>query len=359
MICKNYERKFSLPCLKIFHFMRSWKIIGMALGLIMACNAVHAACTINPNFPSGAYRFNPGMLPTINITPDMKVGDVIYTQQWSMPEWSGQNGLNTYSVAQCDPGAVESFGGTTEFDPINKSYKLPNIEGIEFQISYPANPNAQNSQITDVLSPISIANTKTPGYMVYPPASQGRPLILKLIVTGDIKAGVAPVQKYVSGGITSPIYQEAISVTFGVTVQIPTCTITNSNINVAMPNTTVADFNGIGTSPASGKRKAFDIRMNCNAVSNLKIQFDSQYARGDIPGTIDLTDQGKNTAMGIGVRMRYGDSDTPVPLGQQIDITSSSLQSGVLPMSAEYVQTGNNVKAGVANSVATFTIQYQ
>jgi type 1 fimbria pilin len=334
---------------------RFWKLIGVAMMLIVMCRGTQAACTINSKFPAGSYNFNIGMLPPINITPDMKIGDVIFTRQWSLPEW-GQADLSTYAAVQCDPGAIESFGGTTEYDPINEAYKLPNIEGIEFQISYPANPTAQGAQVVDLLAPVMISNAKSPGFLVYPPASQGRPLILRLIVTGDIKAGEAPVQKYVSGGVKSPIFLETISLTFGVKIQVPTCTLLSSNINVQMPNTSVSEFSGIGS---TGKRKPFELRMICNAVKTLSIEFDSQYARSGTPGTIDLSNQDQGAASGIGIRMRYGDGDVPVPIGQKLDITASSLDSGSLPMSAEYIQTGGTVKAGVANSIATFTIEYQ
>ncbi|MBM2769078.1 fimbrial protein [Burkholderia anthina] len=357
-VCKADRRKMPYLIHGSFGIIRYSKMAGVAVAFMVASKIAHADCTINPNYPVGQYTFSAGTINLL-IDPNLKVGDQIGdTRTFPMPEWSGSAGLSQYTAVQCDAGSVEEFAGTTEYDPVTQTYKLPNIEGIGYQLSYPA--KISTPQVPSVLAPIKpISNPHTPGHMVYPPASQGQPLTLKFIKTGDIKGGTAPMQKYGSGGVTSPIIFEALSLSFGVTAQEPTCNINNSNIRVSMAKSNVSDFNGIGSSP-SGKRQPFDINMTCNsAVSQLKIQFDSQYAHNGMTGVIDLTDSGANTASGIGIRMRYGANDEPVPLGQQLDITTMSLESGTLPMSAEYVQTGDTVKAGIANSVATFSIEYQ
>ncbi|CAI8695790.1 type 1 fimbrial protein [Burkholderia pyrrocinia] len=337
----------------IFHstFIR---ITGAATALILSSEIAYADCLINTRYPLSDYTFSAGVI-NLQIAPNLQVGDQIGdTRTFATPSYSGdQNGLSQYHAIKCDAGSVEEFYGTTEYDGNTQTYKLPNIEGVGYQLLYPADPSSQVP--TDRLAPLSITNTHTPGYMVYPP---GKELVLRFVKTGDIKGGATSIQEFGLGAVTSPIRRKTLSLKFGVNVQEPTCNISNSNISVPMTTTDVSEFSGIGSSP-SGKRKQFNIRMTCNSsVSQLSINFTSPYLHSGMPGTIDIQDEGANTAAGVGIRIRYGSNDQPVAFGEYLDITSN-LASGSLPMSAEYVQTSDAVKAGIANSVATFDIEYR
>ncbi|GAB5098536.1 hypothetical protein YK56LOC_42530 [Caballeronia sp. HLA56] len=297
--------------------------------------------------------------------PGLKVGDQI-GNAWTfdMPDWAGKQGMEQYAVALCDIGTLERFVGTTPFDPATDTYLLPNVEGVGYQVYYPANPNSGNQVPRQGLAPIVIPNPHRPGYMVYPPASQGRPLTLRFIKTGVIKGGYASVRKYATGELIYPTVLETLSLSFGVIVQQPTCDIRSKYTNVEMPKTDASDFSGVGST--SAKKSLFEIKMDCNQiVSNLKIKFESPYGNTDMPGTIRLIDQGSRTARDVGIRMRYGRDNQVVYLNQQLDISdflqdpSHGVGEVSLPMSAEYVQTGTDVKPGAANSVALFTIEFQ
>ncbi|WP_371140980.1 fimbrial protein [Burkholderia cepacia] len=350
---------------KAFHHTRSSfliknciRMIGVATALMLASRVVYSSCQINRNYPIGLYTLSAGNI-NLNIDPNLQIGQQIGdVRTFPMPEWSDSDGLTRYTAVQCDAGSIEQFIGTTIYDPVTQTYNLPNIEGVGYQLLYPANPSSGTQVPANQLAPFTIPNPHTPGNMVYPPASQGRPLTLRFVKTGDIKGGTAPMQKYASGGVISPIAFEALSLSFSVTAQEPTCNIDNSDIRVPMTTSDVSEFSGIGSSP-SGKRKQFDIRMTCNSsVSKLSINFTSPYLHSGMPGTIDIQDEGTNTAAGVGIRIRYGSNDQPVAFGENLDITSN-LASGSLSMSAEYVQTSDTVKAGIANSVATFDIEYR
>lgn len=338
------------------------RMIGVATALMIASKISYSACQINSSYPTSQYTISFGNI-NLQVDPKLPVGSQIGEDRtYSMPEWSGSDGLTLYTAVQCDVPASEQFIGTTAYDPISKTYSLPNIQGVGYQLLYPANPSSGTQVPPDRLAPIyNISNphlSPNQGHMVYPPASQGRPLTLRFIKIGDIKGGIAPIDKYGSGGVTLPIVFEALKFSFGVTVQEPTCNINNRDIGVQMTTTDVSEFSGIGSSP-SWKRKKFNIGMTCNSsVSKLSINFTSPYLNSGMPGTINIQDEGANTAAGVGIRIRYGSNDQPVAFGENIDITSN-LTSGSLPMSAEYVQTSDTVKAGIANSVAYFDIEYQ
>ena len=89
------------------------------------------------------------------------------------------------------------------------------------------------------------------------------------------------------------------------------------------------------------------------------------------PDTLALT-QVSGAASGVGVKLSYGSNAAPAPAaGTAVKINeatnlpllkkvtaSNAASAERINFTAQYVQTGNSVGAGVANSMATFTLVY-
>ncbi|WP_394521337.1 hypothetical protein C1N60_02525 [Pantoea sp. SGAir0184] len=137
---------------------------------------------------------------------------------------------------------------------------------------------------------------------------------------------------------------------------VSTCEVTNKNINVAMPATNTGDFRGQGS---ASSESAFDVQLNCateNAVS-VNIETGSAGAIDPSQGILALQDSGgEGVASGVGIQVLY--DGKPVELGKAFDAGSVVVGNNGIPFKARYLQIGEKVTAGKADSNATFTLTY-
>lgn len=134
------------------------------------------------------------------------------------------------------------------------------------------------------------------------------------------------------------------------------CSVSNTNIVVNMGNVDKRAFNGTGTTPADSYTRSFTLPLNCNAGTRVNVRVDGN-AQNAPQGVLNLT-AAANAATGVGVQLLY--NNAPLQLGANIVTgTAASAGSYNIPLRARYYQTASTIKAGVANSSASFTLTYQ
>jgi len=140
-----------------------------------------------------------------------------------------------------------------------------------------------------------------------------------------------------------------------IVVTVPSCRVAAGSVQqtVRFGDVASTDFSGIGT--AAGSRP-FSIRLQCDdAVSAVGLSFDATPDPSGQPGTLRLTG-GDGAATGVGVQV-LGPDGKPINWHQSVALPIASGEARV-DMSARYLQTGHEIRGGVANGVMTFTITY-
>ncbi|MBC8953472.1 fimbrial protein [Xenorhabdus sp. PB62.4] len=142
-----------------------------------------------------------------------------------------------------------------------------------------------------------------------------------------------------------------------ITVKVRSCSINDSHIQVPLDTITQMQLPKVGSTAAE---KAFDIPLNCDAriKVNMRLQAGSQGVYDAQKGIIKLNPD-TNVASGVGIQILDGKKATPIPLGKKIKYIETTTEGPVtIPLKARYYRYGN-VKAGIANATATFTMSYE
>ncbi|EKT1238209.1 fimbrial protein, partial [Escherichia coli] len=146
--------------------------------------------------------------------------------------------------------------------------------------------------------------------------------------------------------------------TFGFTpfaVTSSGCSISNVNniFNVDMGSVKKTEFSGIGSSPASSNTRDININLACDAGTKVSMQVDGNVINA-ANGILKLNND-TGAATGVGVQLLYNNS--PLTLSSPVFIGTASTTMNI-QLQSRYYQTQAEVKSGVANSVATFTMTY-
>ncbi|OTA17376.1 hypothetical protein Xvie_01228 [Xenorhabdus vietnamensis] len=151
--------------------------------------------------------------------------------------------------------------------------------------------------------------------------------------------------------------QEFKFTTSMITINTRSCSINDSNIQVSLDSITRMQLPRIGSTAAE---KAFDIPLNCDAriKVNMLLLAGSQGAYDFQKGIIKLNPNA-NAAGGIGIQILDGKKSTPIPLSKKIEYIETITEGPVnIPLKARYYRYGN-VKEGIINATATFTMSYE
>ncbi|QJI40168.1 fimbrial protein [Pseudomonas sp. ADAK2] len=133
------------------------------------------------------------------------------------------------------------------------------------------------------------------------------------------------------------------------------CSVTNTAINVPMGNVQRSTFTGVGyiASPVQ-----FLIPLNCDAGTRVNLRLDATTDSSGVPGVMAINSSATgNAASGVGIKITR--DGAPVTFGETVPVGVMA-NSGTynIPFVAQYYQTSPNVKAGLANGTATFTMTY-
>ncbi|AOJ66268.1 hypothetical protein WJ32_28200 [Burkholderia ubonensis] len=131
------------------------------------------------------------------------------------------------------------------------------------------------------------------------------------------------------------------------------CNVTKKNIGVDMGRVPQGDFNGPGT---TAQLRSFTIDLNCTPGAMINLTLDDTYKNASYPGTINLSDA---TAKGVGIQIVDAAQNRPFPIGETRPVGVASSGSASIGLGARYIQTGQTITGGKANSVLTFTVTYR
>lgn len=153
---------------------------------------------------------------------------------------------------------------------------------------------------------------------------------------------------------TSPrLYFYTMTLT-NATIVAAACTVTNTSVLVPLGQKMTTDFTGVGSTT---KNESFNIPLNCNANTRVKVTLDGTADPSGAKGVLALSPSGtEKVATGVGVQVLY--NNTPVTFGSLITVGTAG--SGVynIPLVGRYYQTASKVTSGRANATATFTMTY-
>lgn len=183
----------------------------------------------------------------------------------------------------------------------------------------------------------------------------------ELIKTGTISPGNFRTGTYgyitEAKADTSPQIKRLIAridVTGGGSVSTAACEVENKSITVPMGDVKRSEFTAVGSTAAN---KTFNIFLNCDASTNIKMTLTATSDSSKAPGVIALNSaSGRTVANGVGIQLL--NNNNPVTLGAPITIGTAPSGSSRVEMVARYYQTKSTVTAGEANGTATFTFTY-
>lgn len=260
-------------------------------------------------------------------------GTVIY-QTWSNQYAGGEGFLGcktpwTFSMDMDMFSTLSSYG--------NKVYNT-NIAGVGIRIS--------QAYTTEVFP-----TTRAMGGDVYA-IVKGLGLAVQLIKTTSGATGTGVITSGRIAGmhiVESPSYKASLSSYSGGKIVAGSCSVNNTSIPVKLDPATTGNFTGIGS---TAKAKNFNITLNCNAGTSVKLTLDGK--RAGPAGVLGLS-SGGTQATGMGIQLVRG--TTPVALGTKLDFGKMGNGTVQLPLIARYYQTGAIVP-GTTNTTATFTVEY-
>lgn len=147
------------------------------------------------------------------------------------------------------------------------------------------------------------------------------------------------------------------------------CQVTRSPINVNLGTVNKAEFKGKAI--AAGAAQTFSIPVYCSTPTDIRIGFFGVTADPSISDSLALA-RVDGAASGVGIKLSYGNNPAPAPpagTGVKINVSSnlpvlkhvtasSAAAAESINFTAQYVQTGDVVTPGRANSLATFALEY-
>ncbi|MEX3933984.1 fimbrial protein [Paraburkholderia phymatum] len=191
----------------------------------------------------------------------------------------------------------------------------------------------------------------------------GASLTFAFVKTGPVTGGTISMPAVIGTvgmsdrPIAGPILNANLVVSGNPSFQEIACTTPSVTVNLGSHANT--EFNGVGSTTST---TAFTINLNScpSGINNVHYEIDAVTSVVDTANSVVALDSGSK-ARGVGVQLLDG-SGTPVPLGNPIAFTSYNPAGGnfSIPFKARYYEIpGSPVLAGSANTVMTFTMNYQ
>ncbi|ATM19504.1 fimbrial protein [Raoultella ornithinolytica] len=283
------------------------------------------------------------------VNPDLPVGAVIATQNWTMPAGSGINylctGTTVFKASIVAPG-ITHLG--------NKVYST-NVPGIGMRFS-------RGGSTVNIIYPGSFT-TGSGNFTL-----EGSRFTLEIIKTAAVTgSGTLAAGKYTSydwENGNNPILVTLLSAN-AITVVSPSCTIlSGKNMNVDVGTIKRSDLNGVGTY-AGGKN--FNIELQCSGglsttgYANIEASFSGTLATGTtLTGGALLNEKaGSAIAKGIGIQVLKG--GVPVEFNKNYNVGTLSNQETryiTIPFLARFYQYAAATSTGEVESHMIFNLTY-
>ncbi|PJR63574.1 fimbrial protein [Raoultella sp. T31] len=313
--------------------------------LVLGTTSAWAACTRGPA-PTVQLDMAIGR---VVVNPDLAVGSVIATQNWTMPAGTGVNyrcsGTTVFKASIVAPG-VTDLG--------NKVYST-NVPGIGLRFS-------RGGSTVNIVYPGSF----TTGGGNF--SLEGSRFTLEVIKTASVTgSGTLAAGKYTSYDWeygNNPILVTFLSAN-AITVVSPSCTVlSGKNMNVNVGTIKRSDLNGVGTY-AGGKN--FNIELQCSGglsasgYANIEASFSGTLATGTTVtrGALLNEKAGSSIAKGIGIQVLK--SGVPVEFNKKYNIGTLNNQETryiTLPFFARFYQYAAATSTGEVESHMIFNLTY-
>lgn len=329
-----------------------------ALGLLAGTPGAMAACNPHPGFKTNIPPLNM-TVGRVFISPNDPVGTIYPSNSPTDGYMFPVNPQTDVAPFICPGGGLllgKVLSGGTQID--SDKWFTTSVEGIAIQLS-------RNRAGNFISYPHTIPFFDTAIEGMAPFQSDLKFVVrLKKIarVTGSGPLAPGIYSTYTSdGSATSVLTTQVIG--NAITIVTPTCTVDAGSkvINVPLGKQPRSTFTGINsTSPA----QPFSIRLNCNAgvgspLNQVYLRMDSNNAVPGTPGLLKLTPGG---ATGVGIQVRDEKAAPVVFGGSGMFVGQSKDGAFDVRFTARYIQTADKstpIKTGIANSTATFTIDYK
>ncbi|UNC50356.1 fimbrial protein [Enterobacter huaxiensis] len=336
----------------------------------------------------------PGMS---TVGEDVPVGQVLYTGRF-MGNARTTSYFCTVTVEDLETGQYPiAFHVYNKVDTITTPSGAPTLAGEKSV--YPTNVPGIGATFTIIGSG---TNTQFPATweneleISYGTLTQGvgqfARVDVQLIKTGPIAPGThqvlgssLPTFQITSGSKKPDIIDHTfvtLSFTGAITMYTKTCQLTTSVVDVDLGTHNRSDFGGIGSAtswknfdillrdcPAfvgygnHAYREATDVTTGTSTPNQVALGFNSVYGIVDNNPLLAKLESGPTAAEGIGIELSERNSTTSLSVDgsgtfnlQNLPTTDGS--NFTIPLKARYVQYEAEVKAGIANGAAVFTITY-
>ncbi|WP_288889287.1 fimbrial protein [uncultured Citrobacter sp.] len=285
----------------------------------------------------------------IFVQRDTPVGSVIASVNGT-PSWPGFY----YYADYCDMYAVMEYNGA-QLSGYDHVYNT-NVSGVGIRIkmaTWSFGSGYASAAPGSLFSTIS----GNGGYGVYPPT-------VELVKTGNIISGAlqpgAVTKMYAANNTYTGTVPSEVSWTLTTATQITqvACGITSGN-SLSFPIGVVqgGQFTQKGT--VSKEKTTVDLKLDCDPQANINITLNgTQNPDTNDSSVLTLTNQGQDgIAHGVGVQLVY--NGTPLKLNERLVVKHSSGGQETFPITAQYIQTKDSVRPGIANATATLNLTYQ
>ena len=137
---------------------------------------------------------------------------------------------------------------------------------------------------------------------------------------------------------------------------IYTCSITQYDKNVTLPDVRRGDILAHGTGRYPGAQKAFKFNLACDAQAAVSVTFNGDTLSGT--GTDSVLKNKLSGNDNVGIQLLFNDS-TPVKMTEKLKVATSAQPTEQLSFNAYYYYKGGNVSSGPVKANTTFTFEYQ
>lgn len=292
-------------------------------------------------------------LGRVVVPPDLPVGAVIVSRDWTMSASSGAS----YSCSSGTNRFVAKIVAAGATDLGNKIYST-NVPGIGLRFS-------RGGATVNIIYPDVFSSTvsRPTNYSL-----EGSRFTLEVIKTASVTgSGTLAAGKYTSYDWESgsnPILETRLSAD-AITVVSPSCTIlSGENMNVDIGTIKRSDLNGVG-STAGGTD--FNIQLQCSGglsesgYANIETSFSGTLATGttNTQGALLNEKSGSSLAKGIGVQVLK--DGVPLEFNKKYNIGTLRTQEMryiTLPLHAQFYQYASSISTGEVESHMIFNLTY-
>lgn len=338
-----------------------------ALGLLLVgMPEAMAACSANPSYNGGNTQFLDMQVGRVFISPNDPVGTIYPSNSPTDGYMTPVNPPTNVPPFLCVGGGLlrgSVVSGKTEL-PSGGGWYYTNVEGIAIQLSRNRSGNFTTYPHTITIPSKDLVGSFDSNLMFV--------VRLKKIarVTGSGPLAPGDYSTYTGDGSATSILTTRVRGS-AITIVTPTCTVDSGSrtIDVPLGKQPRSSFTGVGsTSPA----QPFSIKLNCiagvtapgNKPNAVHLSMESNMASAGNPGLLNLT-PGPTNATGVGIQVRHDQGSLPVEFDGTVKDNGPTFQGEskdgefIARYTARYIQTGNSVTSGPANSTATFKIVYK